>query len=121
MSIAIALKWPPTANTYWRRRGNRYFISKDGMDYRQATIFHCHKHRNAFTDKQRLRVVIDAFPPDKRRRDLDNICKCLLDSLQHAKVYEDDSQIDELIIRRRHSGFGEVLVTIEEISVQPVE
>jgi crossover junction endodeoxyribonuclease RusA len=43
---------------------------------------------------------MDAFPPDRRRRDLDNLPKAVLDSLAHAGVYEDDSQIDLLIIRR---------------------
>ena len=44
---------------------------------------------------------MDAFPPDRRRRDLDNLQKPLLDALQHAGVYEDDSQIDLLVSRRR--------------------
>jgi crossover junction endodeoxyribonuclease RusA len=44
---------------------------------------------------------MDAFPPDRRRRDLDNLLKALLDSIEHAGVYEDDSQIDLLVARRR--------------------
>jgi crossover junction endodeoxyribonuclease RusA len=47
---------------------------------------------------------MDAFPPDRRRRDLDNIQKPVLDALQHAGVYEDDSQIDLLVTRRRDLG-----------------
>jgi crossover junction endodeoxyribonuclease RusA len=46
---------------------------------------------------------MDAFPPDHRRRDLDNIQKPVLDALEHAGVYEDDSQIDLLITRRREA------------------
>ncbi|NBW22487.1 MAG: RusA family crossover junction endodeoxyribonuclease, partial [Caulobacteraceae bacterium] len=38
-----------------------------------------------------VRVVIEAFPPDRRKRDLDNILKSLLDALTHAGVWEDDS------------------------------
>ena len=49
----------------------------------------------------RLAVRIEAFPPDRRKRDLDNICKSLLDALGHGLVYADDSQIDELSLRRR--------------------
>jgi crossover junction endodeoxyribonuclease RusA len=45
-----------------------------------------------------LRVEIEAFPPDKRKRDLDNVLKSLLDSLTHAGVWEDDSQIEDLRI-----------------------
>lgn len=40
--------------------------------------------------------------PDARRRDLDNLLKCLLDSLKHAGVYADDS-----LIREIHVRFGE--------------
>ena len=43
---------------------------------------------------------MDAFPPDRRRRDLDNLPKAVQDSIAHAGVFEDDSQIDLLIVRR---------------------
>jgi crossover junction endodeoxyribonuclease RusA len=43
---------------------------------------------------------MDAFPPDRRRRDLDNILKASLDSLTHAHIYADDELIDVLIVRR---------------------
>ncbi len=43
---------------------------------------------------------MDAFPPDRRRRDLDNIQKPVLDAMQHAGVYLDDSQVDLLVTRR---------------------
>lgn len=49
---------------------------------------------------------MDAFPPDRRRRDLDNILKCTQDSLAHAGVYKDDSQIDLLTVRRRDLAPG---------------
>ncbi len=44
---------------------------------------------------------MDAFPPDRRRRDLDNLLKSVLDALEHAGVYADDSQIDLLVTKRR--------------------
>jgi crossover junction endodeoxyribonuclease RusA len=40
-----------------------------------------------------LMVEIIIYPPDKRKRDIDNIKKALFDALQHAGLYEDDSQI----------------------------
>lgn len=47
-----------------------------------------------------LIVHIDIFPPDKRRRDLDNCLKSLLDALQHGGAYLDDSQIVRLSIEK---------------------
>ena len=46
--------------------------------------------------REKVAITIAAFPPDRRRRDLDNILKCLFDSLQHAGVFEDDSQIKQI-------------------------
>lgn len=113
--IEITLPWPPTANTYWRRNGNTYFISSKGIAYRDLTIFKCQHLKNTFPKEKKLVVVIYAYPPDKRRRDIDNITKCLLDSLQHAGVYEDDSQIDELTIRRFPELRNQVNIIIGEI------
>jgi crossover junction endodeoxyribonuclease RusA len=60
--------------------------------------------------------MITAHPPDKRRRDLDNILKCLLDSLTHAGVWDDDSQVDELaVIRGEIVPGGKVKVVVEVI------
>ena len=34
------------------------------------------------------------------RRDLDNLLKALLDALQHAGLYEDDTQAESILIER---------------------
>jgi crossover junction endodeoxyribonuclease RusA len=63
----------------------------------------------------RLAVAMDAFPPDRRRRDLDNIQKASLDSMQHAGIYEDDSQVDLLVTRRKLPiPGGQLVVQIHE-------
>jgi Holliday junction resolvase RusA-like endonuclease len=46
------------------------------------------------------RVVVEVYVPDRRKRDLDNLHKGILDSLTHAGVWGDDSQIDDLRIYR---------------------
>jgi len=54
------------------------------------------------------------FPPDRRRRDLDNLQKALLDALAHGGAYHDDSQIARLTIQRRHVvPAGKVRVRVE--------
>lgn len=64
----------------------------------------------------RLQVWVEAWMPDRRKRDLDNIKKALLDSMTHAGVYEDDSQIDDLrSVRRDVVKGGYVIVHVCEL------
>lgn len=69
-----------------------------------------------FSKEDRLEVEVDAYVPDRRRRDIDNIPKALLDSLEHAGVFVNDSQIDRLLVTRkgRRPG-GAVVVRIAEL------
>lgn len=115
MRITLELPWPPSANTYWRRNGNCYFISKKGQDYREFVCKHCYVYQGLYQASHRLHVKIQAYPPDKRRRDLDNLLKGLLDSLQHAKLFPDDNQIDKLTIERMPEFEGKVVVNVELI------
>jgi crossover junction endodeoxyribonuclease RusA len=64
----------------------------------------------------RLRVQILVRPPDQRARDLDNVLKCLLDSLTRAGVWDDDSQVDSLlVVRGDQVDGGSVLVLVEDL------
>jgi len=45
-----------------------------------------------------LAVDVEIHPPDRRRRDIDNVLKALLDALQHGGAYHDDNQIVGLSI-----------------------
>lgn len=63
-------------------------------------------------------VWVEAYVPDLRKRDMDNIQKALLDAISHSRrVWDDDSQIRDL--RTRHAGLqrrnGCVRVHIREI------
>lgn len=113
--IELTLPWPPTANTYWRRNGGRYFISKRGQDYREFVAKTCYPYQGLFVAEDRLRLRIKAFPPDKRKRDLDNLFKSVLDSIQHAGIYVDDSQIDKLSIERMPEHEGKIIIHVELI------
>lgn len=116
--VKIILPWPPSINHYWRRNGARYFVSAKGNKYRNDVILLSVQHRGNFSKESKLIVSIEAYPPDKRKRDLDNILKSLLDSLQHAGVYHDDCQIDKLSIQRYTPLIAQVHVTITELNYQ---
>ena len=111
---ALVLPYPPSANHYWRHVGPKVLISKQGRDYRKAV------EAAAFPvgapQSDRLSVKVRLFPPDRRRRDLDNTLKPLLDACTHAGLWLDDSQIDELtIVRGEVVPEGKVLLTVREL------
>lgn len=124
--IVLTLPYPPSVNRYWRspnkgRLAGRTLISEEGRAYRAAALeaLACTDLGPALTG--RLRVEIVATMPDRRRRDLDNLLKPLLDALTHASVWLDDEQIDDLRITRGGVRRGEqaVRVSIEEMSWWP--
>jgi len=64
----------------------------------------------------RLAVTIEVYPPDRRRRDIDNLLKAVLDACQHGGAFPDDSHIIWLLIHRsRIVPGGRVVVTIRDL------
>lgn len=100
--MTLTLPWPPSVNHYWRHVGARVLISSHGRMYRSLVLHEVRRQiaNEALLGDARISVEIAAYPPDRRRRDLDNLQKGLLDSLTHAGVWDDDSQIDDLRIYR---------------------
>lgn len=115
--MILNLPFPPSVNQYYRSPNKgplagRTLISEKGRAYRDAVRILASAGKPI---AGRVAVVIEAFMPDNRRRDLDNLTKALLDSLTHAGVWLDDSQIDDLrIIRRGVLKGGLVRVCIAE-------
>lgn len=68
-----------------------------------------------FDPTDRLKVVVLLSPPDRRRRDIDNLAKALLDALEAGGLFHDDCQIDDLRIIRDKEDIvkgGKVVVHI---------
>lgn len=113
--IELTLPWPPSTNTYYRNVMGKTLISAKGREYRAAVVEQVLIQRGAKRLGGRLIVAIEAHVPDKRRRDLDNLLKGTLDSLTHAGVWLDDSQIDSLTISRGPVG-GMLKVLVIEVN-----
>ena len=113
MNAMLTLPHPPSLNRYWRHNRGRTHLSAEGLLYRRLVATECGGVR---LGQGRLRVSIDWHPPDKRRRDIDNILKSIFDALEHAGVYADDSQIDELTVARLETApSGKVVIGLEVI------
>jgi crossover junction endodeoxyribonuclease RusA len=88
-------------------------MSDEGRQYRKAVDSVVRQARARKAWVMRLKIEVAAFPPDRRARDLDNLLKSCLDSLQHSGVFESDSQIDDLrIYRAERVPGGEISVLI---------
>lgn len=97
--LEIELPHPPSVNHYWRHCKGRHFISKEGREYRQyVTIAVKNSRIDMIRKPVKLAVEIEWHPPDRRRRDVDNIVKALFDALQHGGAVEDDNQFRKLYV-----------------------
>ena len=117
MQQLIELPWPPSVNHYWRQFNGRTILSNAGREYRTNVLALLLPKRYKPLEGS-LSVTICACPPDKRRRDLDNILKAVLDAMQYAGVYKDDSQVDVLAILRGATdtvGHGTLLITVTHL------
>ena len=100
--LKLKLPYPPTVNHYWGQLGSKKFLGKKGKEFREAVFLCCLNARKG-TLNARLKMEVYLYPPDNRKRDIDNVLKPLLDALEHANVYENDSQIDKLCVTRRET------------------
>ena len=103
--IILNLPFPPSVNTYYRRGAHTTYMSKGGREYKAKVADYIAESNSPKLGSARLRFEIVLWPKDKRKYDIDNRIKALLDSLQDAGVFDDDEQIDELVVYR---GTGEV-------------
>ena len=100
MFYELYLPFPPTINSYYVKTKNGQFISQKGRKYRVDVEAEVREQFSFSALDGQLLVEVVLHMPDKRRRDLDNYMKALLDALTLAGVWEDDSQIDQLAIYR---------------------
>ena len=125
-TITLHLPFPPTVNMYYRHVGHKVLLSANGRTYRKriAEDVLVQWPRGVCQPLEgRLRLWVEVFPPDHRSRDLDNLCKSLQDALQHACVFADDNQIDDLRLLRRGSAGkpGSVRVMIAVMGTEAQE
>lgn len=115
--MTLTLPWPPSVNRYWRRVGKKTILSAEARAYRATSMQEVYFQGRERFGSARVRVTITAYPPDKRARDLDNLCKGVLDALQFAGVFDDDSQVDDLrIVRADAVRRGRLIVQIETVT-----
>ena len=92
--IELTLPYPPSVNTYWRTWQGRIIVSSPGRKYREAVMTHC-SQQGIRPMLGRLHLAAWVHPPDRRRRDLDNVLKALLDLRGNQRI-TDQSPEDKI-------------------------
>lgn len=100
--LRIEIPYPPSVNHYYLHTANGVILGAKGKSYRRDVSLLLSRYKGHCGSERRLSLTINVFPPDKRKRDLDNVCKASMDALQHALIYGDDNQIDMLTVIRRN-------------------
>lgn len=109
---------PPSVNAYWRTscRGNFpvVYISKKGADFKKAMGLIAHsKIKEPLVGD--VKVEIEYHITGKVGKDIDNILKGILDSLNKI-AYEDDKNIVELSVRKiRKSTANKLIIRIDNV------
>jgi len=103
--MKLTLPFPPSVNRYWRAPNSgplkgRHLISAAGRAFQSAAcaaiIEQLRRLPKPSTESAAVEILL--FPPDARRRDIDNYNKALFDALTHVGVWEDDSQVKRMLV-----------------------
>ena len=104
-NMEFELPYPPSVNHYYRHVGPRVLISREGRRYRERVIAVV-RSKSHITLTRDVSLTVELYPPDRRRRDVDNCLKLIFDTLQHAGVMVNDSQVKELHAYMREQVAG---------------
>jgi crossover junction endodeoxyribonuclease RusA len=119
--ITLTLPYPVSVNAYWLASGKRRYISKRGVEFKRCVkeIWEASNHQGFGSLKVEFNVLL--FPRDNRLMDIDNMLKCLGDSLQDAGAFDDDQQVWKITIERGEKiKGGGCQVTISEYPNVPI-
>ena len=118
--IRLELPYPPSANKMWRavNVGGRVrnILSREGRAYRASAVPAVAAQVAGVAKIAGDAIVfIEMLPPDRRRRDLDNIIKPVLDTLTKGGVWSDDYQVVEIhAVRSAPCAHGKIIVEVHE-------
>tara|TARA_R110000824_G_scaffold57467_1_gene156237 strand:+ start:1007 stop:1384 length:378 start_codon:yes stop_codon:yes gene_type:complete len=122
VNISIDLPWGTSANVAYIRTMRGIALSKPGRLFREHVVTQIADDKQNLGLADNLSVSIELFEPDKRRRDIDNLIKPLLDALEAANVFVNDNQINKLsICRAGYESGGRMRVTVETIEEPEAE
>jgi crossover junction endodeoxyribonuclease RusA len=114
----LELPYPPSTNTYWRsKRGTtRKYISEKGVAFLSEVQSIIEQSGLCLNIDHCVALEIKLYPPDLRRRDIDNTLKATFDSLEKSGLIKDDCLITMLNIEKLEKvKGGKMLIKISSL------
>lgn len=101
-TIELTLKGNPQSTNHiykstCRGKFASVYMSKAGKDLKESYQWQLKSQYKGKPKKDDLDLRVELFFGDKRKRDIDNYSKILLDSMSKI-IFEDDSQIQSILI-----------------------
>ncbi len=118
MRLDFTVNGPPKPWQRTQGKGGKRFKAQETRRYQRFVGYAALAVRGAQVPAwpldARYRMHVHAFFGDRRRRDIDNVSKQLMDAL-NGVLWDDDSQVDELFVKRhvdREEPRAEVTVEV---------
>lgn len=110
--LELHLPYPPSVNHIYRRsRYGGVYLSKETVTFKKEVwLLAKEKKISMFSKDKFLSIEIDMHPPDKRKRDIDNINKQIFDALMFSGIIFDDSQFVELKVSKKNIIKGGLVI-----------
>ena len=104
---------PPTVNHMYLSVRGRKFRTKDCAAYQDYVLNKMTPLRaSEWSYSGRMALTLIFTAADKRRWDIDNRIKSIQDCLARSGIIKDDSQIDELLVKRKYGKIAKTALIL---------
>jgi len=115
--LRLEFPFPVSVNQYYgvAKRGSfcKKYVTHKGRAYRGSIESCVEEGLEPLRGRIHMRVSLHA--PTRRKYDIDNPMKCLLDAMTYVGIWVDDEQVDRLLIERGDKvAGGLVVVEVDE-------
>lgn len=101
-----------SVNKYYRSWQGRVLISKDGREFKKEVDLLLNNYEKVLG---KIKLTLILHFKDKRKRDLDNYNKVLIDCLKN-KLFEDDDQVYQLYMEKYIGcGYDKICIKVDKI------
>ena len=104
--LYFELPYPPSVNGIWRHGQGSFYKSKNYRTWERDAGWALKEQAKGKRVAGPFAVQIDLTRPDKRKRDLDNTIKVILDLLKNLHVTDDDSECQMIEAKWVSVGIG---------------